>query len=863
MTAKRTLKKLQKLNKIISIRLTLHDQVPRAFQTYRVHDGRVTFSVPGEFELDLSVGEENKSSQFFFVDIRFLFSPSSAIPKGRVLNELDIRINDVLRDSGLTGCFDLLHSLVLTFKANVLFKQAIDLARGLWSDVLRVELLHRTLIVQYWALKPGAKSWLEVGIKSGRRRGSHGNPRVPCLGLRWVRDGQEVDNADIEFNTQNLSMECVLRSVIALHVSYILSSVYTSISENSLFSTGTLSLCAQLSRMEPGDCQLDIQLTSSRRLRVTVEPMSGASVLSTTPSILDRFDSDRGPDKSLTDEIASRVARIRCSSAIEEIESNLRILGFETVNPRSLKVDIRRIFPSNIIRFTFFRHRLWEPNWLIAATSSMDSDNWWVIQLRPTLSANKHPTLGAQNKSMLRSAQVISSRFLTAQQHTSYAACADLGHCLTGILAIYANARFLVELQCIHFHPPLHKLQIETGLRTPDIFIRYEASNLPPALRTAQPAGSKKSYIKNTIRVAFHGIDPHKNLAILVAYGSLSMPVKSLGTLVSKWDPSIVFRQKGDGFAIRLLAPAGQVVIVDLIEKLQRLERILSIIESLQRKKMDVLSLSLSRIAFSYGPGKALRANINVSTSGPSPSADTDLAGIPSKTESVFLQRLGIAFDYPTPHRRIQESLTTSLNNASSEAGLDSFFELLTLTLPLLRALDQITVNQSHNEPLKAQITVRNAKTYQIHYPIAKFRFQLVTGQHLNRMTWILKDVSGTQDRSHQGQITGRLREKLYNAKGDGWRGLGTGMVADVDKVSNLILELDGCFSDSRSTIATPGHSAVGHGTRNVGQQQAVGQGGPRQTSKAGVPPSGGAPAVGAPGRKHEQKTSDDVIMID
>lgn len=863
MTAKRTLKKLQKLNKIISIRLTLHDQVPRAFQTYRVHDGRVTFSVPGEFELDLSVGEDNKSSQFFFVDIRFLFSPSSAIPKGRVLNELDIRINDVLRDSGLTGCFDLLHSLVLTFKVNVLFKQSIDLARGSWSDVLRVELLHRTLIVQYWAFKLGAKSWLEVGVKSGRRRGSHGNPGVPYLGLRWMRDGQEVDNADIEFDTENLSMECVLRSVIALHVSHILSSVYTSLSENSLFSTGTLSLRAQLSRIEPGDCQLDIQLTASRRLRVTIEPMSGASILSAAPSILDRPDSDRGPDKSLTDEIASRVARIRCSSAIEEIESNLRILGFEAVSPRSLKVEIRRIFPSNVIRFTFFRHHLWEPNWLIAATSSMDSDNWWVIQLRATLSANKHPTLGAQNTSMLRSAQVISSRFLAAQQHTSYAACADLGHCLTGILAIYANARFLLELQRIHFHPPLHKLQIETGLRTPDIFIRYEASNLPPALRIAQPAGLKKSYIKNTIRVSFHGVDPHKNLAILVAYGSLAMPVKFLGTLVSKWDRSIVFRQKGGGFAIRLLAPAGQVVIVDLIEKLQRLERILSIIESLQRKKMDVLSLSLSRIAFSYGPGKALRANINVNASGPSSSADTDLAGIPSKAESVFFQRLGIAFDYPNPHRRIQESLTTSLNSASSEAGLDSFFELLTLTLPLLRALDQITINPSHNEPLKAQVTVRNAKTYQIHYPIAKFRFQLVAGQHLNRMTWILKDVSGTQDRSHQNQITGSLREKLYNAKGDGWRGLGTGMVAEVDKVSNLILELDSCFSDSRSNIATPGHSAVGHGTRNVSQQGAVGQAGPAQTSEAGVPSSRGLPAVGAPGRKPEQKASDDVIMID
>ena len=116
-----------------------------------------------------------------------------------MFDELDINANNALRDGGLTKCFNLLHGLVLTNKINILFKQAADLAKGLWSDVLRVELLHRTLIVQYWALKPGPKSWLEVGIKSGRR-----GPGIPHLDLRWMRDGQEVDNTSIEFDTENL-----------------------------------------------------------------------------------------------------------------------------------------------------------------------------------------------------------------------------------------------------------------------------------------------------------------------------------------------------------------------------------------------------------------------------------------------------------------------------------------------------------------------------------------------------------------------------------------------------------------------------------------------------------------------------------
>lgn len=851
MTAKRTLKKLQKLNRIISVRLALYDQVPHAFQTYCVHDGRVTFSVPGEFELDLSVGEASQTSQFFFVDIRFMFSPSSSVPKGRVFNELDIRVNDVLRDSGLTGCFNLLHNLILTNKVNIIFKQAAELARGLWSEALRVELLHRTLIVQYWVLKPGAKSWIEIGVKGGRR----GGPGLPYLSLRWMRDGQEVEDADIEFDTQCLSMECILRSVIAQHVSYILSSVYTNISKDSLFSTGTLSLRAQLSRTEPGDCQLNVQLTAARHLRATVEPMSGTSVLSAIPGILDRSDSERIPDKSVSDDMVSRITRIRCFSAIEEIESNMRMLDFETVNPRSLKVDVRKVFPSNIIRFSFFWHNNWERNWIMAATSSMDCDNWWIIQLQPTLPTEKLSSIGAQNTSMLRSAQVTSNEFFTAQQRNSYASFADLGHCLTGVLAIHANARFLAESQCFNSYPPLHKLQIEPGFRTPNIFIRYEPSSLPLAMRVSPPLKLKKPYINDTIRLGFHGIDPYKKLAIIVAYGSLSIPAKSFIPLISKWDRSLVFKQKGNGFAIRLLAPAGQAVITNLVQCLQKLERVLFIVESLQRKKMEVRSISLSRITYAYGPGKVLCANIDVNVSAPSSYTDIDYVAAASKSESLFPLRLGITFDHPNPHRRVQESLTASLNNASTDANLDSFFGLLLLTLPLLRAFDRISANTSRNEPLKVQIIARNALTFQIHYPIAKFRFRLIAGQHLNRMTWILRTVSGIEGRQPQDELVNRIQEKLYRSKGDGWKGLGNGAVANVDKVLNLILELDGCFSDVQDKIpVTNPLGKFGHGVSN--------DDGLEQAQKASMPIPPNESAAGNPKGNHEHR-ADDIIMID
>ncbi|KAL4889725.1 mediator of RNA polymerase II transcription subunit 14 [Aspergillus ambiguus] len=831
LTAKGTLKRLQKINRLISVRLVLSDSVPTPFQTYRVHDGRVTFIVPDEFELDLSIGAEDESSQFYFVDIRFLFAPSSPIPKGRIFNELDMRINETLRIKGLAGCFDLLHGLVLTTKVNALFKQGVELGRGLWSDTLRVELLHRTLVLQYWALRPGPKSWLEIGIKSGRRGSGNVTNGLPAIGLRWIRDGQEVDSSDVEFDGKTLSMECILRSVIALHISHILSSVYEKLSKNLLFSAGALSLRGQLSRTEPGACQLDVQLTRSRHLRVSVEPMSGTSILSATPSTLERSDGDRSVDKPFSDEIVSRVARLRCISAIEEVEANARLLGFQVVNPRSLKLDFRRLFPTNILRFSFFWHKNWERNWVLAATSSMDGDSWWVVQLQPAVSSDNTLLFDA-NRSIPapRSAQVVCNTFFPTSQHSSHTPFADMGHSLHGILTIYANARYLADLQSISFHPPLSQLVIEPSLRVPDISIHYQASKLPRAYQVALPAElAKKSFIKDTIHISFIGVDPQEKVAVLVAYGDLSNPPGNVGALVSKQDRSLVFRHGGRKFSIHLRTAAGLPVISELVERLQRLECALSILETLRRKKMQPQSFSLSQVGFLYGPGNQLSANIDIDLTPSATQTNIDPLQLASQEKPLFRLRLGIRFDYPNPHRRIQGSFTSILNNPGAISSLATVTELLSVTLPLMQTLDKMMSNPSRNDPLRVQVTARNAKTFQIHYPLQKARFQLVISQRPNGLVWVLREKDGLQGRSGQDQLKSRLKERLYDSRGDGWQGLKNGVVATIDKVGNLLSELDKCFlgldsvpdikqssPDSKPTLSKPavGNTQLGaHGS--------------------------------------------------
>ncbi|KAJ5101479.1 hypothetical protein NUU61_003701 [Penicillium alfredii] len=796
LTARTTLKKLQKINRIISVRLALHDQVPLPLQTYRVHDGRVTFTVPGEFELDLSVAEESKTSQFFFVDIRFLYLPSSPIPKGRVFNEIDAKLNDILRDDGLMGCFAFLHGLVLTNKVSILFKQATDLARGLWADTLHIELLHRTLVVQYWPLRTAPKSWLEIGLKSGHRHSgsSNLNSRMPYLGLRWMRDGQEADSDHIQFDSNMLSLEQVLRSVIALHTSHLLSTTFTTLRKNLLFSNNVLSIQAQLSQTEPGDCHLTVQLTATRHLRVSIEPMSGTITMSGVLSPLQRYESDRSPNKLLIEELLSRICRLRCLTAVEEIESGTKAFGLEVFNQRGLSLDARRVFPSNVLRSSFFTHRLWDRHWVAAATSSMDGDSWWLVRLRPAGAVKTQPYGVVDHRASLPFAHLVSST-LVPRRPDDHSACAELVHGLTGMLAVYSNARCLANLPGIRLHPPLEKLQLGADLQVPDLYFHYKAADLPPALRVALPSGlERRFYLQNTVRLSFHGIDRRSHSVLLMAHGCLKSRIKSFIPLISQADPSIITQGKGGGFALRLLVPAGHSIVICLFERLQRLECVLSILESLIRKGMRPQSLSLLRIAFAYGSEIKHSAYFDIKISGPPSSTYLDVANALLQTEPLFHLQLDLGFDNTSPHRRIQESLTATLNHSFTATGVEKLLELMFKTFPLLRALDQITSKPSSVGTFIVHITVRGPTIYQIHYPRLQSRFQLFADPR-GRPIWVLKDAN-LAGQSHNDQVAATIRQKLYDSKGDCWKGMGDGAVVAMDKVEKLILELHECLSD-------------------------------------------------------------------
>jgi mediator of RNA polymerase II transcription subunit 14 len=305
--------------------------------------------------------------------------------------------------------------------------------------------------------------------------------------------------------------------------------------------------------------------------------------------------------------------------------------------------------------------------------------------------------------------------------------------------------------------------------------------------------------------------------------------------MASKLNDSVVFQPNGGGFAMRFLVTPGKPTITELFDRIQRLEFVLSIFEALQRKNINPRITSLSRLSFDYGTGQGLSASILIENSYPHFPGDLEPSILRSQTTPLCYLHMGIDFDLSSPHRRIKESFAAALNQDNPYATLEIVVELLGFTLPLLRAFDHITACHPHNPSCKVQVIARNAKIYQIRYPGLGCRFLVTAGLHRDQMRWILRDTSSDQERSRQANIASRLQERIFNAKGNSWKGLGHGAVADTDKIGSLILELHFCVTgiENQPKTVTSGNRRIGEVGELQRTDNGVDQRPPRNTAEA------------------------------
>ncbi len=806
------LRTLQNINILLCTRLSLQDKVPSPLSRYRIHDGRVTFIVRHEFELDLSVCDEDLSSQFYFIDFRYLFSQRSTFLSGRLHDDFGNKVNDVLRADGLLGCYDFLHDLTLSYKLNSLRRQTLDMARKQWSENLRIKLINRTLVVQYWLNRPMPKSWIEIGVKSRRRKKRTDRLRStgPYLGLRWILEKKENHDIQIDFNASPLSIENILLGVISRHSSIILDCLYEKLLGFELYADGQYLLELSSVETEPTDCSLHVQLTNSKDITLSIEPISGSLVLQPASPLSGRTEFELNRLQNPVEDGIQRISMLRCQVAEQEFTQQAEISGWEVLQTfRLSQRELRSLFPSDISRFVLIRQASWQQNAMLAATFSMEGDKWWLL----------YPSRQdvVDGLATLVSERLDCSSLIEGDGLESTAFFSQLKEYASGAVALKVAKQELRQgrLQCEL--PVLPRFQ--KGFNLPLMKVQYLLANdiraLRPSLSDIQSQTTQmvnkdprqdsnnrnhRSWIQPSVYLRFCGLNKTADKARLLAKGRTTASAQVLESL--NYLTASGFKVNGDAgeFLMSFLVRTGKSVISELFTGLQSFDSLLSCLTIVKSfDSLRIQSLSLSHIAIEYNSEAELSTSIN----------------FPSAASSVGIQLIP---EDSNPHKRISHFVENLIADPRRPftANLGGVLAMLTMTHPLLTLFDELEKLQTLPDPAAENDNTSSSSTIRLHvmarspthYALQYFassadsrtmiaRFEIF--RHLRRDTpvWILRPaLEETLAYSRSSFMDIALKQKLiddvFNVRGaQGWLGLDAGASCPIDSPSLLVRKID------------------------------------------------------------------------
>ncbi|PVH89469.1 MED14-domain-containing protein [Cadophora sp. DSE1049] len=830
LTAKEVLRSLEKLNTLLSIRLNLNDyeSIPFQFKHFTIKSGRATFSVPGEFEIDLTIADEEPASQYWFIDFRFLFQPSSGNMSPGIRWHLENKVNEVLLKDGLSGCYKYLHELILTYKINEFRRQAVTLARSTWIDTLRVEILNRPISIQYWlnrytdfrnpkgVLIKGTKSWIILGVHSGGRKDDRPDPKATSrLFIRWFRESKEVKDIDIPFDATNISAESLLKSVISKHVEYILTAIYQTLVIKPLFANGDLELSLNISQDNPAESELKIQLTSEHRVSIKIDPISGRFVFGPMCRAYANFEAglnDRVQDPASEGHVW--IERLRLFLVTEDLSTRALSVGWNKVTNPELRLDkVQQFAGKDHLAVVWFRRYGWAKDWYLAVSQSMSGEKWYLVKtaLVPTPLQSTNREIDCAIKLPIK----------TSSPKTTYSFLCTLNIFAAGVISHYTNMKIL---HAKHVHHMLGKGRLSKALTLPSVYARF--SDLVPSKNRLPRTG--KPWAKDIIRITFQGVEMFSSdfndagdldspvqsqmmqtpmtgsqppsivpkrpysageRSVLITEAQMLVPLpQALLNINEQVDKDIVFNAQTGSFAIRLHSRVGESVVPVLIERMVRVERLVEFVQVLHKHEKTLVCemVSLGKIVFTY--------RHNSSATG-ADAMDVDLASNMYRATVDFSSTdnvMALVLERGNPHLRIADTLAKILNGPE---GLDGIATFLPLTLPVLRALDIIETAWCSDELSakgEAFVNVRAADSYLISAVLMprKVAFEVRLRQRKGVPWWYVQRTDNASRGKGEDSLDEALKP-LWNASGLRWQGMRVSAVAQGSGTETLLVKVD------------------------------------------------------------------------
>ncbi|KAH7326658.1 mediator of RNA polymerase II transcription subunit 14 [Stachybotrys elegans] len=787
------LKWVNDLDTLLSLRLNLDDfdKIPHQFRQYEIGSGRVTFKVPGEFELDLTIADEDFEKQFWFIDLRLAFRPAAQSLPDSLRSYLEGFVNGALSKDGLTGAYQFLHEFVLTMKINELKRQANQLSKSSWTGTLNVEPLNRALAIQYWTSRSnitGTKSWVLVAINSGRKPSGQLDPKASsCLVAKWYRDGKEVKDVDIPLDADNISAENLIKAVVGRHIEYILTSIRNKLLLAPRFKNHEAGVALHISETDPAASSLSTQIGYRNTTSLLMEPATGSFAVKPHSKFTSYFEHRLNTGKSPTEDGVLCLEQIRCGVLEEELNRRGNCMGWQAKREKPMKDDeLRTVIRhrDRSSRVVWLQKTGWGAQWFVAVVLSLGGDEWWLLEVQ-----NGGRTVQFQTKIPL---------------HKGHP---DLTDGFWNNLTLFTSGMIVQSVDLRELHSRKIKSRYNDSanwslprqVRLPTLEValsaifpamQFETSAPKPAL----PEGAaeiaaiirpnerlyftpRQPWAVDMVRIRFKGIQsrvihdknggPSTTQLICVSESVIKVKQPSkFNALGGVIDRDVSYSAKRGEFCLRLRHPVGESAIGALQSKIKAVDRFVDFLAAMDKAKGPIGNgkMTLQEVSFEYddqlawqkteGAGEQWRVVLNLSKD------DIDLE-----------------VQQGNPHLRVLDLMKRLVN---AEGGIGALLNWLPTSLPALRAIDEIQSawqeTQAQNRG-RIEFTIKTVDWIGIHYTLGPLedptRRQLLLEVQLRmRRDGPWWHMCRTGAANATSDDFSKILQPIWDGKGDNWIGL-------------------------------------------------------------------------------------------
>ncbi|KPM43628.1 Mediator of RNA polymerase II transcription subunit 14 [Neonectria ditissima] len=817
LTSDEQIKWMNDLNTLLSLRLNLEDfdKIPYHFRNYEIDSGRVTFRVPGEFEVDLTIADEDFEKQFWFIDFRFIFTPSAAALPESLKNYLEAYVNDVLSKDGLAGCYQFLHEFVLTHKLNELKRQAIQLSKNAWTGTLIVEPLNRALAIQYWTSRtpPNThKSWVLIAVNSGRKQTGHPNPKESSyLTAKWYRDNKEVKDVVIPLDVENLSAETLLRTVVGRHIDYNLSSIHNKLQEAPRFLNREAGMVLHISQSDPGASSLTMHVGYSDSASLLMEPTTGLFAVKPHSKFTIQYEHQLNNGKNPEEDGVSCLENVRCGFMEDELNRRGSTMGWNSKKCPLNSEELRSVVKTKKWTRTIWLQRDgWGPNW------NRDIPNH-ASRFQARLPLNKgHPDLcdAFWNNLTLFATGMIAQSVDMRELHRNHIKSRPNG---SRNWALPQQVRLpSIEIALSGIFPTMvldtveKDISKESNEQADTVGEDTELASIvrPPTGLGVIPS-TQQPWANDIVAIRFKEVQPPRRTPTphegatsdspLMCVSDAIIRVRKPGkfaALKGMVDRDVSYNPQKGEFCLRIRHGIGQSLLSTLKSRVKAVDRFVNFLESMDKAKGTIQSesVTLRQVVFSYTE--------------PAQDSDGDVME-PTQRWKVLLDlskdNIDVRLERGNPHLRVVDLMQSLVN---SEGGIEALMVWLPVSLPALGGIERIeTAWTGIQARLQGQVefSMKTIDWMSIRYTLAapsgvfqqpKRQVTLEVRMKVRRgEPWwhIWRSDSGIGP-PPEDEYTAALKP-IWEGRGEDWHGLTSSAAARPNKgVVNLLTAIDGAI---------------------------------------------------------------------